>query len=92
MNTVRRLLLRFFDRVGLLTPILIRANYTEIGVFGNVSFLDKEFAKEKNYKTLTSFERWLCKPLIAFEIARRKDAFRQASIEVLGEDSDDWGR
>lgn len=68
-----------------------RAVFTEIGSTGNVSLPDKSIAKERGLKQLNRFEKWLLQPAIQYEKSRRKDAFRQACIEVLGEDPErDW--
>jgi hypothetical protein len=69
-----------------------RAVFTEIGHFsGNVSALDRDIAESKGLRPLSRFERWLLKPIIKEEKADRRDAFRSACQDILGEDPDeDW--
>lgn len=57
---------------------------TEVGFTGHVSFLDKDVQRLKKIKSLNRFERWLLKPIINSERDWRRQAFREACIEVLG--------
>ncbi len=76
---------------GWLTPLWERAKYTEIGFSGHVSMPDENIAEERKLKPLNRLEKWLLKPLIEDEQNLRRDAFRQAMIDVLGEDPEaDW--
>jgi len=53
--------------------------------------LGEGVAKERKLKPLNRFERWLLKPIIEAEQERRRECFRQAVIEVTGEDPEtDW--
>jgi hypothetical protein len=92
MMTMARYLLLFFSRVtGQLVPLLERANYTAIGILGHVSPFDEDVAKKRGLKPLNRFEQWLLKSIIGSEQKRRREAFRQATIKVTGEDPDtDW--
>lgn len=88
---VRMPFLFFFRTTGQLTSLFERANYTEIGFSGHVSMLDEGVAEEHKLKPLNHFERWLLKPIIEAEQERRRECFRQAVIDVTGEDPDeDW--
>jgi len=68
-----------------------RALLLNIGFSGHVSNIDKHIALREGLRPLNRFELWLMTPLIIADKAERKNAFRQACIEVLGEDPDeDW--
>ena len=67
-----------------------RTDWTAIGFTGYVSLPDHDFAKLHKLKPLNRFERWLMKPIIEAEQTLRRDSFRQACLEVLGEDPNDW--
>ncbi len=74
-----------------LEPILIRAEFTAIGFSGHVSEVDKSIARQNNFKDLNRFEKWILNPTIEAEKEKRKENFRQAVIEVTGEDPEiDW--
>jgi len=76
---------------GRLAPLFERANYTAIGFSGHISLLDDSVAEERKLKPLNRFEQWLLKPIVEAEQERRRKCFRQAIIEVAGEDSEtDW--
>ena len=88
---IRYPFLFFFRITGQMAPLFERADYTAIGVTGHVSMFDEGVAKERRLKPLNRFERWLLKPVIEAEQKRRRECFRQAIIEVTGEDPDtDW--
>ena len=71
---------------GRLDSLFERANFTAIGFSGYVSALDEWVTKERRLKPLTRFERWLLKPMIEVEQKRRRECFRRAVIETIGED------
>ncbi|MBI2482012.1 MAG: hypothetical protein HYV76_00325 [Candidatus Vogelbacteria bacterium] len=88
---IRYPFLFLFRITGRLGPLFERAEYTAIGLSGHVSMLDKSVAKERKLKPLNRFERWLLKPIIEDEQKLRRECFRQAVIEVMGEDpKTDW--
>ena len=88
---VRYPFLFFFRITGQLPPLFERASYTAIGLSGHVSMLDEVVAEKRQLKPLNRFERWLLQPIIDAEQKRRRENFRQAVIEVTGEDSEtDW--
>lgn len=88
---IRYPFLFLFRITGQLGPLFERANYTAIGFSGHVSMLDESVAKERKLKPLNRFEGWLLKPIIEDEQKRRRECFRQAVIDVTGEDPDtDW--
>lgn len=88
---IRYPFLFFFKIAGWLAPLAERANYTAIGFSGHVSVLDEDIAKKRKLKSLNRFERWLLKPVIEAEQKWRRECFRQAVIEVTGEDPEtDW--
>ena len=88
---VRYPFLFLFRITGQLAPLFERANYTAIGFSGHVSMLDEGVSKERKLKPLNRFERWLLKPIIEAEQKRRRECFRQAVIDVTGEDPEtDW--
>jgi hypothetical protein len=66
-----------------------RTDWTAIGLTGNVSLLDEDFAKRRNLRPLNRLERWLMAPIIEIEQIHRRKIFHQARVEVLGEDPDD---
>lgn len=79
--------MRLFGRM----PNLIdRMNFTEVGFTGHVSMLDKKVAEERNLQPLSRFEKWLLRPIIDFERQRRRDALRQAVLDITGEDIYDY--
>ena len=81
----------FFLRItGLLAPLWERAHYTEVGFACHVTTFDAEIAKNRKLKPLNRFEQWLLKPIIEAERERRREAMREAVIEVTGDDPDDW--
>lgn len=69
-----------------------RTVHSEVGgLSGHVSDIDREYAKKHNLNDLNRLERWLMHDFIKIEKKRRKEAFRQSCIEVLGEDPEtDW--
>lgn len=83
---VRYPFLFFFRITGQLPPLYERANYTAIGLSGHVSMIDKDVAKKRRLKPLNRFERWLLQPIVEAEQKHRRENFRQAIIEVTGED------
>lgn len=88
---VRYPFLLFFRMTGQLTPLFDRASCTAIGLSGHVSMFDKDIAKTHNLKPLNRFEMWLLGPIIEDEQKRRRGCFRQAIIDVTGEDPEtDW--
>lgn len=92
ITVAMRWLCLFFLRItGKLDSLLERANFTAIGFTGYVSLPDERLARERQLKPLNWFERWLLKPCIQAEQVRRRAAFREAVIEVTGEDPEtDW--
>lgn len=86
---VRCPFLFLFKITGRFDLLLLRANYTEIGLSGYVSAFDKDVIEERNLKPLNRFERWLLRPIVEDEKELRRDVFKQAFIEVTGEDPTD---
>ena len=71
--------------------LIRRASITEIGYTGYVSALDEGIIAKEGLKPLTRFERWMLFPYIQHERMCRRAGFRQACIDVLGEDPEtDW--
>lgn len=85
---VRYPFLFLFMITGQLAPLFERASYTAIGFSGHVSMLDECVAKERKLKPLNRFEKWLIKPIIEAEQRWRRECFRQAVIDVTGEDTE----
>ena len=73
-----------------LNKLLKKAVYSEIGLTGQgVTAFDEN--NVKRYGRLHPRHRGLLKPIIEAEKVRRKACFRQACIEVIGEDPEtDW--
>jgi hypothetical protein len=67
-----------------------RMGTTAVGLTGHVSDLDRAEAAKQQLRPLTRFELWLLHEIIVAERAYRQDCFRQACINVLGEDPNDW--
>ena len=84
---VRYPFLFLFRITGQLAPLFERANYTAIGFSGHVSTLDTGVAEERKLKPFNRFERWLLGPIIEAEQKRRRECFRQAVLDVTGEDT-----
>ena len=57
------------------------------GVF---SLINKGIAEERGLRPLNRFESWLLRPAIDNVKGLYQEAFRQACIETLGEDPNDW--
>ncbi len=87
---IRYPLLFILKILGKLDSLLDRANRTEIGFTGHVSAIDQAIIEEKQLKSLNRFERWLLKPIIEAEQKRRRKCFKEAVLEVTGEDPADW--
>ncbi|TSC82052.1 MAG: hypothetical protein G01um101420_582 [Parcubacteria group bacterium Gr01-1014_20] len=87
---IRYVLTFFIEIVGKLPSLCERANYTAIGFSGHVSVFDEGVAKDRGLKPLNRFERWLLKPIIEAEQGFRRQEFRQAVIEVTGEDPETY--
>ena len=83
-------ILEFLDRLGVLPDLFRRTNFTAIGLTGHVSDLDRDVARAQRLAPLNEFENWLLGPFIEEEKRRRKEGFRLACIETLGEDPNDW--
>lgn len=84
---MRRLIIWLLCKTGRMPRLYQRTVFTEIGHFsGNVSALDKDIAEKHNLHPLNRFERWLMKDIIREEKEIRKDAFREACLNILGED------
>lgn len=84
--TVRYPFLFLIKILGKLDKLLERADYTAIGFAGHVSAIDQALSEEKQLKSLNRFELWLLRPFIEAEQKRRRECFRQAVIDVTGED------
>lgn len=64
-----------------------RTMFTEIGaISGHVSMIDKAIAKERGLEPLSAFERWFMQPRIDSEKLGVQNIFRNACIDVMGED------
>lgn len=88
MNDPERLgILWTLTRLG--SDVFDRANFLEIGLTGNVSDPDRRVASELGLDLLSSFEKDLLKPYILEEKKRRCLAFREAVIEITGEDPEE---
>lgn len=89
----RLVVVQFYKLTGQLGSLCDRALICHIGFSGNVSEIDKGIAKDRNLRPLNRFEMWLLSPTIETEKALRKNAWRDAVIEVTGEDpfEDSWG-
>lgn len=83
---IRYLFLFLYRITGQLVPLFERANYTAIGFSGHISMIDTDIAKERRLTPLNHLERWLLRPVIEAEQQRRRACFRQAVIDVTGED------
>ncbi len=68
-----------------------RAMFTEVGLTGHVSLIDDSIATERKLNPLNRVEKWLLKDDIAAAKQQGRDAFRQACIDVMGEDPYDDG-
>ncbi len=75
---------------SLASRLFHRANLLHVGLSGNISLLDKSVARDKGLKELTGFWLWVFSPYISEAKPVHKSAFRQACLEVLGEDPDEW--
>ena len=87
-DTIRKIILYIYKRTGKLNLLFKRMEWCVIGFSGNVSIPDEEFAKQQGYKPLNKFEYWLVKPIVEIEKKRRQDIFKNAMVEILGEDDD----
>jgi len=78
--------LTFIMRTKWFKQLHKRVIVCEVGVFGHWSEMDGGRAQEQGLRPLNPFEKWLTKPLIEQERTWRRRAFRDACMEVTGED------
>lgn len=88
-------ILWILERIGFkqyVTNIAKRTNCYEVGFSGHgKSKLDDVLIERYNMKPLNRFEKWLMARYIVEMKKAHASAFKEACIEVLGEDPDDWG-
>lgn len=69
-----------------------RTKFTEVGaISGHVSMMDEAVAKERKLEPLNAFERWFMQPRIDKQKQYNQNIFRQACINVMGEDPNEDG-
>jgi hypothetical protein len=89
---MRTLILWFYRITGKFPQLALRVDLFEVGTTGHgPTVIDKSVAEKRGLKPLNRFERWLVASVVPELQKHHHDAFRQACIEVLGEDPDEWG-
>lgn len=83
---IRWPIVSFLRLIGRFSRLSRRAHFTEIGFSGYVSDSDRNLAAEQKVQPLNRFEKWLLRPYIEAAQKARRRAYRQACIEVTGED------
>lgn len=93
IELIRKYLFIFYLKTGLYEFLNVqeRMLICHVGyASGHVSLIDERYAEDHQLKPLKGLTLWMMQPVIELEKAMRQDAFRQACIDVLGEDPNDW--
>ena len=90
-DRVRWLWLKWIIWRGHFDELHRRIMLAEVGLSGHVSLVDKAMADETGVRPLSRLQRWLARPVIVDLREHHRNAWREACIDVLGEDSEDWG-
>jgi hypothetical protein len=71
----------YLKKTKRLQDLITRLEYTEIGLTGCVSELDKRYAKDNQLRPLIKFEKWLTRDYIKLEKERRQMIFQKILTE-----------
>jgi hypothetical protein len=85
MNYLRLVIILFTHWTPWHKKLLQRCDLLEIGFSGHVSDLERSAARDKGFKPLNCFERWLLKPAIEVERRHRQQDWTQTIRDILGE-------